>query len=232
MVKRLFPVLLVFLFAGQLFAKEPRLQDENTGNIHKLAIGGVASTNGLGANLIYSLTKKIDIRGGFEKLHFDYDFVFSEDDIDYDASLDYKTGSFSLLADYYLLRFFYVTAGFGINRFDPYIEGYASSNMEYGDIYITPEDIGNFSISFEPGLKISPYSGLGFGRNIGLNKTMAFNFELGAFYMGSPEVTIHADGLLAPTADPAHGQKELFERQLESFRFYPVLKFGISVRLF
>jgi hypothetical protein len=199
---------------------------------NSLAIGGHASTNGLGANIIYSFNDKLAIRTGFEQLKFNFDFNFDENDISYDANFNYKTGSISLLVDYYLFRSVYLTGGVGFSSFNPYIKGEASSSWKYGDIYIPPEDIGKFSFSVEPSMKISPYAGIGFGRNIGLNKRIAVNFEMGAFYLGSPDITINATGLLAPTSDPAHGQKNLFEKQLESYRFYPVLKFGISVKLF
>lgn len=231
-MKKYIPLFLIFLLTTVTFASEPTARNKNNSFEPKLAIGGIASTNGLGANIIYSITNRIDVRGGFEQLSFNRDFNFREDNIKYDATVDYRAGSFSILGDYHFFKHFYMALGAGFNRFKPVVEGHAISDLEYGDISIPAEEIGTFALSFEPGLKISPYAGLGFGRNIGLQKNVAFNFEIGSYYMGPPEVTIQADGLLAPTADPAHGQKELYEQQLESFRFYPVVKLGLSVRIF
>lgn len=227
---------IVFLFFAlfcfnMAIAQEPNLPAEPLRK-SGLAIGGLASTNGLGVNIVYALNKRFAVRGGFEQLSFSRDFNFMEDEIDYDATLNFKTGSFSLLADYYFFRHIYITGGLGFNRFNPVIEGHAVSDLKYGDISIPPEQIGNFSITVEPGLKISPYMGLGFGRNIGLKRKVAFNFEVGSYYMGSPDVSIYSTGLLSPTSDPVHGQKDVFEKQLASLRFYPVLKMGISVKLF
>jgi hypothetical protein len=232
MINKLLSTFLILICAITLLAQESDLSDLKTSKSNEFAVGGLASTNGLGLNVIYSLTDKVAIRGGYERLSFNFGFEFNEDEINYDATLDYKTGSFSVLADYYLLRHLYCTGGFGLNRFNPRVHGYAVSDLKYGDIYISPEKIGTFDFSVEPGLKISPYVGLGFGRNIGLDKKVAFNFELGTYYIGNPDVTIQTTGLLLPTSDPVHKQKELFEKQLESYRFYPVIKFGISVKLF
>jgi len=52
------------------------------------------------------------------------------------------------------------------------------------------------------------------------------------YYLGAPNVEIEASGLLAPTADPVHGQKELLERQLSQYKFYPVIKINFAVKLF
>jgi hypothetical protein len=231
-MKKLIPLFLIFLLTGVAFGSKPASDNNKKTFEPRLAIGGIASTNGLGANIIYSFSDKIDIRGGFEQLSFNRNFDFHEDNIKYNADVDYRAGSFSVLADYHIFNHFYLALGAGVNRFKPVVEGHAVSDMVYGDISIPAEDIGTFDLTFEPGLKVSPYGGFGFGRNIGLQKNVAFNFEIGTYYLGPPEVTIHAEGLLAPTADPAHGQKELYERQLESYRFYPVIKLGLSVRIF
>jgi len=226
------PVLLLLLTIGPAVAQESKKYDIPAEKNKNFAIVGHTSTNGLGANLVYSFTEKLMVRAGYEKLKFNLGFDFNEDDITYDANLDYKTGSISVLADYYLFRNVYLTGGLGFHLFNPYLEGEAARDWKYGDIYISPEDIGDFRFSFEPSLRIAPYAGLGFGRNMALEKKVAFHIETGFFYLGKPDVAIEATGLLSPTADPAHGQEELFEEQLEKYRFYPVIKFGISVKLF
>jgi hypothetical protein len=50
--------------------------------------------------------------------------------------------------------------------------------------------------------------------------------------MGAPQIEIEASGLIAPTADPAHGQKEKLEQQINQYKFYPVLKMGLAIKLF
>jgi hypothetical protein len=50
--------------------------------------------------------------------------------------------------------------------------------------------------------------------------------------MGAPQIDIAATGLIAPTADPAHGQEEKLENQISQYKFYPVFKLNLSVQLF
>lgn len=232
MIKLLSTLLISLISLNTILAQTLNSQDISISKVNSMAIGTFASTNGIGANIIYSLSENITVKAGFEKLNFNYDFSFNENDINYKSNLNYQTGSFSVLIDYSFLRNLYVSSGIGFNMLNPKVKGVADSDLIYGDISIPAEKIGNFDISIEPSMKISPYGGLGFGQSIGQQKRMAFYFELGAYYMGTPDVTINATGLLSPTANPAHGQKAVFEKQLESYRFYPVVKFGLSVKIF
>jgi len=195
-------------------------------------VGGVISTNGWGGEVKYVLNKRFTVKSSFETLSFSTDYSFNESDIDYDATFDYKTGGISLLGDFNYTRNLYVSAGILFNDFNPKITGHAASDLEYGDITIPASKVGDFDFSIKPGMKVSPYAGLGFRAFFGEKKSVVFNTEVGMFYMGSPEIEIEATGLLAPTADPAHGQKETFESQLEQYKFYPVLKLNLAVKLF
>ncbi len=187
---------------------------------------------GVGGNLVFQFTPRMAFRAGYETLSFDYPFSFEENDISYQAELDYKTGVISLLADYYLTRSLYLTAGCGYNRFRPAVTGVASDAWQYGDISIPPDQIGEFLFSVKPSRTLSPYLGAGVGRNAGLKKNLAFTFEIGAYYQGAPDIAIEATGLLAPTADESHKQKELLERQFSAYTFYPFVKLGLSLVLF
>jgi len=73
---------------------------------------------------------------------------------------------------------------------------------------------------------------LGVRTFFGKHKTVLWTTEIGSFYMGAPEVSLEATGLIAPTADPAHGQKQALENQIEQYKFYPVIKIGLAIKLF
>jgi hypothetical protein len=195
-------------------------------------IGGVLSTNGWGGEVKYIINKRFTIKSSFETLNLSSDYSFNESDIEYDATFKYKTGGISLLGDFNYTRNLYVSAGILFNDFNPKITGHAASDLEYGDITIPASQVGDFVFSIKPGMKVSPYAGLGFRAFFGEKKRVVFNTEIGMFYMGSPEIEIEATGLIAPTADPAHGQKETFENQLEQYKFYPVLKLNLAIKLF
>lgn len=195
-------------------------------------IGGVLSTNGWGGEVKYIVNKRFTIKSSYETLKFSTVYSFKESNIEYDATFDYKSGGASLLGDFNYTRNLYVSTGILLNDFNPKITGHATSDIEYGDITVPASMVGDFVFNIKPGIKVSPYAGVGVRAFLDKNKRVVFNSEIGMFYMGPPEIEIEATGLLAPTADPAHGQKETFENQLEQYKFYPVLKLNIAVKLF
>ncbi len=215
-----------------LLAQEEIPLGKSSVDLKGLYLGGQISTNGFGGEIKYIFNKQFTIKASYETLNFSSDYSFNESDIDYDATFDYKTGGISLLGDFNFTRNLYVSSGVLFNDFNPKITGHAASDLEYGDITIPASMVGDFKFSIKPGMKVSPYAGIGFRAFFGENKRVVFNTEIGMFYMGSPEIEIEATGLLAPTADPAHGQKEIFENQLEQYKFYPVLKLNLAIKLF
>lgn len=195
-------------------------------------IGGQATTNGLGFNLRYILGQRLTLKSGIESLNLNYSFEFDENDVSYDADFNYKTGGIFLMADFFYTPSLYLTGGAVFNDFQPQLKGTASSEMQYGDITIPASKVGGFNMQFEPGMKISPYAGIGFRKFIGKKQLVTYNFETGLYYMGPPKIQIDATGLLAPTADPAHGKKQYLENQFSVYKYYPVVKFAIAMRLF
>ena len=198
----------------------------------RLYLGISGSTNGLGGEVKFLLNKWFTVKSGYEILKLKYDFNFDENDVDYNAKFDYKTGGFYVLGDFNYTRNLYFTAGALFNQFKPGISGYAVSGIQYGDIIIPAEMVGEFTFTIKAGLTISPYISLGAQSFFGQQKRVTLNTEIGCYYMGPPDVEIEATGLLAPTADPAHGQKERFEKQIEQYKFYPVFKLTLAVKLF
>lgn len=197
-----------------------------------LYLGATASTNGWGGELKYLFNKRFTVRSGYETFKFSRDFVFEENDVDYDATVDFTTGGIFVLGDFNYTRNLYVSAGVVFNKFNPVFSGYAVSDIQYGDITIPAEMVGDFEFTMNPELKASPYASLGVRTFFGKKKTVNFGTEIGCYYMGAPEIDIVATGLISPTADPAHGQKERLENQISQYKFYPVLKFNLAVKLF
>jgi len=227
---RIFIILLLSLSSVIVNGKngESRFSDNrHTG----AALGASLSTAGPGLNFILAFGQPLLFRVGFEYLAFSYPFSFEENDIGYDAGLNYRGGNISLLADYYVYRALFVSGGAGFNLFKPRINGTAAEDWKYGDIFIPAKDIGDFVFEVNPSWRLSPYLGLGIGRKISRKGRLAFSLEAGAFYMGPPKLSIEATGLLAPTASDEHRQKEMLESHFSSWRFYPVVKTGLSFLL-
>jgi len=202
-----------------------------TGFSPGIGIGLKASTNGLGADAVYNFHEKMCFRLGFEMLGLKTDFTFREQTVKYATNVSFKTGSLSLLFDYYVANQVFFSAGAGWNLFRAVFDGKAASDLQFGDVQIPREKIGTFNFQVKPSLKVSPYLGIGFGRSLGLNKKIGFSFELGGFYQGSPDITIASTGLLSPTSNPDHKQDVRLEKQISQYSIYPVLKCSLSYKI-
>lgn len=93
-----------------------------------------------------------------------------------------------------------------------------------GDFVFTPEDIGTVTGRLE-WAEFAPYMGLGFGRAVPKN-AIGFSIELGAYYMGEPDVSIKATGMLEDTAE----EEDELESNLSDLKWLPQLNFRLSFR--
>jgi hypothetical protein len=224
--------LVLFLFSTKIQAQEEEKISYSLEENKGLYLGAIGSTNGWGGEIKYLFNKRFTLRSGYETLNFTYVFDFDENEVEYDATMDYKTGGVFLLGDFNYTRNLYISAGVVFNNFNPVMTGYAVGDVPYGDITIPAEMVGDFTFTFSPELQVSPYASLGARAFIGKAKRVNLGAELGCYYMGAPQIDIAATGLIAPTADPAHGQEEKLENQISQYKFYPVFKLNLSVQLF
>lgn len=201
-------------------------QEKNIG----LALKG--STMGYGGDAVFQFNKRMTARLGYDNLDMNFPFDFEESDISYSANANVKTGALSALYDYYLAKSFFVTTGVALNNFNVDTKGEPNKDMPYGDITIPADKIGTFEYDVRPSWRLSPYLGVGFGHTLSQDKLVAFCVELGAFYQGSPDISIKTDGLLSPTSNPDRGQEALMESQVSQYYLYPYLKFSLSFNLF
>lgn len=234
MKKRLITLMISLFVTGlvPVLAQENGTAEKPVNRISGFYAGGQASTNGIGLNFKYILNKRFTFKTGYETLALNRSFSFIENDIDFAADLNYTTGGLFLLTDWFYTPGLYISGGVIVNKFQPEMKGYAVSDMQYGDISIPASAVGDFKFYFEPELKTSPYLAVGFRKFFGKSKRVSYNFETGLFYIGAPEVTIETTGLLQPTSDEAHGQKQYLEEHFSVYKYYPIAKFDIAVRLF
>ena len=224
-------VILLTILTFNTQAQEP-VAEQFTTESKGFFAGGQAATSGLGINFRYIFNNRLTLKTGIETLNFSREFNFEESSISYLANVSYKTGGIFLVGEYYYFRSLYVSAGVASNSLNPKVDGKAQSDLAYGDITIPAEKIGDFKFDLEPSVNLSPYAGIGFRTFFDKAKRVSYNFETGMYYLGAPQINIEANGLLTPTADPAHGKKEELEKQFEQYKFYPVVKMNIAVRLF
>ena len=98
-------------------------------------------------------------------------------------------------------------------------------SIKYGDLTITPEEIGDLIIGVDYG-EVAPYIGMGFGR--GIPKTnVGFGFELGTYYTGSPKVTLKATEMLSDTAK----EEAQLQSNLSDYKWFPFINLRLSFKL-
>lgn len=205
-----------------------------------VAIGASASTHGLGGNVIIGLTKWLSVRGSYEMLDnqmlADYvplNFQYKFNDLNLDITPSFKTGGYSLMADLYLGRSLYVTGGFVQTVFEANANVKSAESMKIGDITFTPDEIGKLEVLMKPGKIPSTYLGVGLGRNIARKSGLAMTLEFGAMMMETYDITLNGTGMFGGNSQNASFQKLIDTvNGFDWAGIYPVVKLGISYRLF
>lgn len=196
-----------------------------------IGINAKLSNNGYGADLYYRPYKKFALRAGYETINFSEKIKdIEQDNITLNADVRYKSGATSLSAIYQPFGGFYLIAGAALLNFKPSVYGVSSGSYHVGDISVPAEKVGDFEITIKPQNKFAPYAGFGIGNAFPRDWPVSFSLEVGAFYIGSPKIDIQATGMLAPNADPEH--IATLENEIRDFKFYPVVKLNLGVRLY
>lgn len=188
------------------------------------------SNNGYGGDVYYRPFKSFAFRAGYETVNFPFSNEIEEDNLTLKSDIRYKTGAASLAAIYQPFGGLYLIAGASMLNFQPSVYGVSKGSYEIGDISVPAEKVGDIEITIRPQNKIAPYAGIGIGNAFPRDWPVSFSLELGTFYMGSPKLDIKATGMLAPNTDPEH--IATLQDEIKDFKFYPVLKFNLGIRLF
>jgi len=195
-----------------------------------IAVGLKASTLGLGGEVTIGVNKHIGLRGNGNFLSKGFDWTL--EDIDYNLSLDWKSGM--LLIDLHPMGNAFRLSGvmlFNGNKLE--IGADPTTSVEIGGTTYVASDIGTLTgqIDFN---KAAPYFGLGFasGGRFGIS------FDLGAAVQGTPKVNYTGTTTLTGPAATAFNQSVATEladirANLDDrsyLKFYPVLALGLQVR--
>ncbi|MCU0241301.1 MAG: hypothetical protein MUF51_02630 [Vicinamibacteria bacterium] len=196
------------------------------------AIGGHASTTGLGVSLTRSLIPSLNLRGQFGL--FSYTHTGIQEDIAYEGTLSLR--SYSLLADFHPGGYgFHLTAG--LVRDENHADGIAEPAGTYtinGHTY-NATLVGRLTGKLDFPKSTAPYLGLGFGNAVGKGKHLTLHFEWGVMFQGTPQVKLNATGpiVLWPEfqRDLAQLQQDINDDlQKDYFKYYPVITLGLAYR--
>jgi hypothetical protein len=189
------------------------------------AVSVKASTYGVNLEALRSFGTDFNARLGFAFFSYSITGGGGEDDFTYSGDLNLS--SVSALADWFPFESgtFRLTAGAFINLNKADLILTPTETYTMGGTTYSPEDLGTLTAKIDFN-KVSPYFGIGFGNPTGGEPGLDFIIDIGAIYQGSPKASMHAEGLLAPTA----GQASELENNLNWFRFYPVVSLGLSYK--
>ena len=204
---------------------------------HRNAIAIDFGAQGVGLDYGYSLNRHFAVHLGYMMLpvsieDYAYDFQGTKTQMD----IDVKFSHMALKLDYYPFAWsgFKLMAGvayFMNNEADVNIMldesiyfGDDGDGDGFGDFEFTPDEIGNIDIGVDWDA-FNPYFGFGFGRAVP-DGYMDFGMDMGMFYMGSPNVSVDATGMLEDTSK----EEEQLQANFADYKWLPQLNFRISFR--
>lgn len=197
------------------------VQAQDTG----VAISLQASTLGPSAGVHFEGTEALHIRLRGSYLPYSYEREI-DDEITADATADLTLGGPEARVEWHPFESaFHLTAGALYNLTEVHARVIPTSAYEYSEEKTFSADkVGSLegTVSYP---SVAPYAGIGLGD--ALDSRWSFMVELGAYYTGSPEVSMEGEGLIKPTEQNA----EVLEEGFESFQFLPHFAFGLAFQL-
>jgi uncharacterized protein YhjY with autotransporter beta-barrel domain len=165
-----------------------------------------------------------------------YDTDNELDDIEYEVDLD--VFSLGALLDWHPMNSGFRVSG-GLFALQPDITASASpnENVEIGNTTFTPQQVGTLRAEVDYNRNLAPYIGIGWGNAVKPGSKVTFNVDFGFLYTDNPTISLEADSALADSNPALKAQLEseiaveenrINEEDLEDFRYWPVLNFGVS----
>lgn len=195
----------------------------------KYAVSGKVGTLGLGGEFATALAPDINARIGINGL--DTDLRDKEiENIDFDIGVDLR--SFSALLDWYVFDGSFRLSG-GIIAMDNKIDlkSRPDKNIEIGDMYFTPEEVGTLRGSIEKD-QVAPYLGIGWGNPFTAHRRWGLTCDFGVAFTSSPDVTLTATGGTKPPEldEQIARERDNIKDFFDKFKIYPVIAVSFYYR--
>jgi hypothetical protein len=215
----------VALIAGMLLAASAQAEVGVTADI---------GTTGFGVRLSTPVQENLNARIGLNYLRYSYSQ--NTRDVDYDFKL--KVQMFEALLDWFPMQSqFRVSAGLVYNGNQIESKGKPNNTGSYtlsGNTY-NASNAGQIDgeTDFR---KVAPYLGIGWGNAMAKDKGWHFSSDLGVLFQGSPNTTLTNSGCTFPDAQCAQLKNDVaaenarLREETNSFRFYPVVRAGVSYK--
>lgn len=197
-----------------------------------IGLGVHAGLMGAGIDGYYRLSDKVVARGTYNAFEYDYDT--SEEDVDFAAT--YTFDNAQLGVDWYpFAGGFRLSAAFVVNGNELQMNAVPTGGTyTLNDVDYAASDVGSLraTVSYP---ESAAYVGLGWGNPVAAGKGLGVTFDIGAYYLGEPDVAqIVSCGTATPpaTCDQIRSDADVERRQLEEdlsdFPFWPHVQVGLT----
>lgn len=207
------------------------LISSQTINSQKLGIILKGSTTGVGADIGYRINPRLLIKAGIDQFNYNLTTNFEDGSTSFDLNGSIGAGTIGFTADYQLLHKVYVTGGVVLNKFNTDFKGKLLNDIEFGDLIINKDKVGEINWKIKPKSSIAPYLGIGIGNLLNERRKLNLGLEIGAMLQGPPDFEINGNGFFAANASPEFGQASKLNNTFSSFQFYPVIRLQVAYSL-
>jgi hypothetical protein len=204
----------------------PAVEESKSG----FGIGIKGGTNGFGLEISKGLNKKNTIAArafGVTSPTFNltnYEYLFDSTTLLVNASL--KLGAVGLLFDFHPFgNAFKITIGGTYLLYDISATANVRDSVKQNKVVLSPKEFGDIKVGLVP-QGFAPYIGIGFGRAIP-NKRVGFGFDLGTYYMNTPELSFKTTGLIEPTS----AEEPKLQENIKDYVWLPQLTFNLTIKL-
>lgn len=196
---------------------------------------GFPGFGGLGYARKFTDHTALRVAGTFASLSRDMDGIdVGERTIN--ASASWKFNKIDLLFDYTPFKesSFKLVAGLAyIYNGKTSVTAVTAKDQKIGGITIPKEELGGVNASAD-WTGVAPYIGTGFGRAVPKNN-VGFGFELGGYFIGSPETSYQPYGLTAAGEEAGivniEEESKDFKDAVEKLKFMPSIMFHFTIKL-
>jgi len=190
------------------------------------AVAFKTGTLGPGFEAIKSVNENWNARAGFSYLPFPVNRQVEQENMSISVQSKVRLGGINLQTDFFYHPWYYFTGGLMINLIRARLDLSLNENIQYGDITITPQDIGNMKVKVRPGWPVSPFIGIGVGNPLPKGRKFWFNIELGTMYQGKPRFNLEANGMIEPTANETN--EKILRKNYKGLQFYPLFSAQVN----
>lgn len=204
------------------------LISSQTINSQKLGLILKGSTTGLGGDIGYRINPRLLIKAGIDQFNYNLKTSFEDGSTSFDLNGQIGAGTIGITADYQLLNKVYVTGGLVLNQFKTDFKGKLLNDIEFGDLIIKKDKVGEINWKIKPKSTIAPYLGIGIGNLLNERRKLNLGLEIGAMLQGPIDFDITGSGFFSANESPEFDQAGKLNSNFSSFQFYPVIRLNVA----